>query len=94
MRRLLRKEHISWEDIPGLIWRDNGSIHANPRTMIGDLDNLKFPAWDLMPPASYPDSPREAFTGTSLSLPSPPHAVVHIHAPSAEAGLIWDTNYA
>jgi len=61
MRRLLRKEHISWEDIPGLIWRDNGSIHANPRTMIKDLDNLKFPAWDLMPPASYPDSPQGGF---------------------------------
>ena len=61
LRRLLRNEPIPWEDIPGLIWRDNGSIHANPRIMVKDLDALQFPAWDLMPPASYPDSPQGGF---------------------------------
>ena len=61
MRRIMRNENISWEDIPGLIWRDNGSIRVNPRAMIKDLDNLNLPAWDLISPASYPDSPQGGF---------------------------------
>lgn len=52
---------IDFQDIPGLMWRDEKGSHANSRTYIKDLDNLGFPAWDLMPPDSYPDAPQGAF---------------------------------
>lgn len=58
---LLRNERIAWEDMPGLIWREGSSIRMNQRIFNEDLDSLGFPAWDLMPPASYPDSPQGGF---------------------------------
>jgi len=39
--------------IPGLIWRENGSIHCNPPTEAQDLDVLGSPAWDLMEPKRF-----------------------------------------
>jgi radical SAM superfamily enzyme YgiQ (UPF0313 family) len=40
----------SVEDAPGLVYRSNGSVVANPRSpYITDLDALPFPAWDLVP---------------------------------------------
>lgn len=61
MKRILRDESISFEAIPGLIWRDGEIIRSNPRSVINDLDGLGFPAWDLMAPASYPDNPQGGF---------------------------------
>lgn len=60
-RRLCNEEQIPWEDIPGLIWRQNSSVRMNSRAVIQELDNLGFPAWDLIPPISYPDSPQGGF---------------------------------
>jgi radical SAM superfamily enzyme YgiQ (UPF0313 family) len=40
-------------DIPGLIWRDNNAIRANPKALVKDLDALPFPAWDLIDPWQY-----------------------------------------
>ncbi len=38
------------EDAPGLVYRANESVVANPRSpYITDLDSLPFPAWDLVP---------------------------------------------
>lgn len=38
------------DDVPGLAYRRNGAIHANPRApYIDDLDELPPPAWDLLP---------------------------------------------
>lgn len=59
--RLLKDEKISFENMPGLIWRQKDSVHINSRAIIDDLDKLGFPAWDLMVPASYPDSPQGGF---------------------------------
>lgn len=59
--RLLRGEEVPFENIPGLIWREDGHIYGNPRVVIDDLDSLGLPAWDLMPPDSYPDSPQGGF---------------------------------
>jgi radical SAM superfamily enzyme YgiQ (UPF0313 family) len=42
---------------PGLAWRENGGLHANPRAQEEDLDRLGMPAWDLILPESYPFSP-------------------------------------
>jgi radical SAM superfamily enzyme YgiQ (UPF0313 family) len=37
------------EDAPGLVYRANGSVVANPRApYVTDLDSLPFPAWDLV----------------------------------------------
>lgn len=61
MKRVLRNVDIDPRDIPGLIWRESGEVKANPRKYVEDLDELGFPAWDLMPPNTYPDAPQGAF---------------------------------
>jgi radical SAM superfamily enzyme YgiQ (UPF0313 family) len=60
-RRILSNESIDLQSIPGLIYRVDGQELANDRDFIEDLDSLGFPAWDLMPPGSYPDAPQGAF---------------------------------
>lgn len=40
-------------EVPGLIYRDNNTIVANPEDCIEFLDDLPFPAWELMPPDQY-----------------------------------------
>ena len=47
--------------IPGLVWRDNGRTVCNENCFLTDLDSVGYPAWDLMPPASYPEAPHGAF---------------------------------
>ena len=59
--RVLAGKKTDFRDVPGLMWRNESGNHANPRTFIRDLDDLGFPAWDLMPPDSYPDAPQGAF---------------------------------
>ncbi len=61
MRRLLRSDSIPLDEVPGLVWRENGSSRVNQRALVQDLDSLGFPAWDLMPPNTYPDAPQGAF---------------------------------
>lgn len=51
---LALKEGGGLEGIRGLTWRDNGSLQSNPeRPFIEDLDELPFPAWDLIDTARY-----------------------------------------
>lgn len=59
--KILKGKDIPFGDIPGLIWREDNIIRKNPGDFIADLDDLGFPAWDLMPPASYPDNPQGGF---------------------------------
>lgn len=61
VKRLLRGENISLRDIPGLVYREGDDIRVNPRGVISDLDALGIPAWDLMVPGEYPDSPQGGF---------------------------------
>ncbi|UCH93060.1 MAG: B12-binding domain-containing radical SAM protein [Candidatus Aminicenantes bacterium] len=61
MKRLLRKENIPFQGIPGLIYREGNRVRMNPRAVITDLDDLGLPAWDLMVPGEYPDSPQGGF---------------------------------
>lgn len=42
------------ENIPGLIWRENGQIKDNPPFFPDDLDSLGFPDWALINPCHYP----------------------------------------
>ncbi len=60
-RRIFRGEDIPFEEIPGLIYHDGVGLKATDRVLVEDLDSLGFPAWDLMPPSSYPDAPQGAF---------------------------------
>jgi radical SAM superfamily enzyme YgiQ (UPF0313 family) len=61
MKRLLRGESVSFPEVPGLIYRQGDGIHMNPRALVIDLDDLGLPAWDLMVPGEYPDSPQGGF---------------------------------
>ncbi|MCL5773735.1 MAG: B12-binding domain-containing radical SAM protein [Firmicutes bacterium] len=47
--------------IPGIIFRDNGEIKIIPPQRVENLDDLGFPAWDLMKPAEYPPAPHGGF---------------------------------
>lgn len=49
------------EKIPNLVWRHDGKNVANARQANEDLDGLGFPAWELMPPSSYPNTPHKTF---------------------------------
>ena len=45
--------------VPGLVYRDNGNlIRTEPRTYIENLDEIPFPAWDMVPHRRYFDLPR------------------------------------
>lgn len=61
----LEKENCSnpeaLKNIPGLVWRCDGKNIVNPRQVIEDLDSIEFPAWQLMPPSSYPNTPHKTF---------------------------------
>ena len=43
------------EDIHGIAFRTNDGIEVRPHLLTPDLDEFDFPAWDLMPVASYSD---------------------------------------
>lgn len=47
--------------VPGLVWRGDTEIRVNQNCLSADLDSFGFPAWDLMPPSSYPEAPHGAF---------------------------------
>ncbi|MCL4478552.1 MAG: B12-binding domain-containing radical SAM protein [Deltaproteobacteria bacterium] len=47
--------------VKNLIWRNGNQIVANPVTYIADVGKLGMPAWELMPPDTYPKSPFSAF---------------------------------
>jgi len=48
-------------EIPNLAWRQNGKIIINPKRSFENLDKIKYPAWHLMPPSSYPVAPHGTF---------------------------------
>jgi radical SAM superfamily enzyme YgiQ (UPF0313 family) len=59
-------------DILGLVWRDTDRkpVVNRPRPLIADLDELPFPAWDLLPgfPGKYPHSALESKSTPAASL--------------------------
>ncbi len=61
MKHVLREEPIRLESIPGIIYRDERRARMIGRGFVPDLDALGFPAWDLMAPGEYPDSPQGGF---------------------------------
>ena len=61
LQKLFRGREVPVKDIPGLIYRHEGKVVVNPRGLVLDLDSLGFPAWECMPPNTYPDAPQGAF---------------------------------
>ncbi|MBN2381513.1 B12-binding domain-containing radical SAM protein [bacterium] len=63
MEIILRGRECDFSQVPGLVFRasDRNTIIQNPRAVISNLDELGFPAWDLIRPDHYPDSPQGAF---------------------------------
>lgn len=47
--------------IPGLVWRESGTVRINRPTFEEDLDSLGTLAWDLIRPDTYPESQHGAF---------------------------------
>ncbi len=50
-----------FDSIPGLVWRKNGTVRSNPKSVLEDLDSIAMPAWDLIGPENYPESQHGAF---------------------------------
>jgi len=59
--KLENKISIDFTEIPGLAWRDDNNVYINPKIYIEDLDSLGMPAWDLLSPEKYPETPHGAF---------------------------------
>jgi len=69
LRRLEARQVV--DDVTGLVYRRHGRVQANARApYLDDLDQLPFPAWDLVP--GFP----RRFQPTLLSYPRTPVATV------------------
>ncbi|MFA6525924.1 MAG: radical SAM protein [Candidatus Buchananbacteria bacterium] len=58
---LVAAKRNDYENIPNLIWRSSSGIEINQIDVAHNLDELSFPAWDLMDPRSYPEAPHGGF---------------------------------
>jgi anaerobic magnesium-protoporphyrin IX monomethyl ester cyclase len=64
LMRVLSTDKSKVSEVMGVAWKDaTGTIHVNPRyPLIKNLDEIPFPAWDLMDPRTYPQIPHGTFT--------------------------------
>lgn len=53
--RRIDEKNFDWTSVPGIIWRDNdGGSHLTPsRELVKDIDQLPYPAWDMLPMDVY-----------------------------------------
>ena len=66
----LGKSKPNFSAVPNLIWRnEEGTIQVNPIRLVEDLDTIPFPAWDLMDPRGYPESPHGGFVKSFPTAP-------------------------
>lgn len=49
----IKGEPIDFKDIPGLIWREQGTPHFNPKLEYEPIDDFGMPDWDLINPTLY-----------------------------------------
>ncbi|MCX8044221.1 MAG: B12-binding domain-containing radical SAM protein [Desulfobacterota bacterium] len=57
--------------VQGIVYRDNGTLHiTEPRPLIENLDDLPFPAWDMLPylPKYYKPAPHSYYQLPSATL--------------------------
>jgi len=52
-----RQDPQALAGVPGLVWRRGAEVVVNPNRPPEDLDAVGFPAWEVMPPGSYPVAP-------------------------------------
>ncbi len=65
LKKLNGEEESKFNDIPNLIWRENGRVVSNTLQPIQDLDLVGMPSWDLINPNDYPYAPIGAFSKKS-----------------------------
>ena len=51
-----------FEGVPNLVWQRDGTTVLNAPEWVHELDELPFPAWELMPPASFPCVPANGYS--------------------------------
>ena len=59
--REIIKSAPNFESVPNLVWKNKGEITVNPVKVVENLDDIPFPAWDLMDPRTYPEAPHGGF---------------------------------
>jgi len=57
----IKKNEPNLESVPNLVWRKKDAILINPIKVVENLDEIPFPAWDLMDPRQYPEAPHGGF---------------------------------
>ncbi|MDD5687887.1 MAG: radical SAM protein [Elusimicrobia bacterium] len=55
------KKSNDFSKVSGLLWRKNGQVIANSSVVCDNIDELGFPAWDLIHPETYPEAQHGAF---------------------------------
>lgn len=58
LKRITGDSDVSFQSIPGLIWREDGGVKVNPQSLVEDLDVFDPPSWDLMNPEEYDEAPQ------------------------------------
>lgn len=53
IKKLMSDAGIDYNNIPGLMWRENGKLNVNKQIFHEDLDSFDSPAWDLIGPNDY-----------------------------------------
>jgi len=59
--RLQEENSTDLDEIPGLVWRKDGTVRASNRCFTEDINSLEMPAWDLIKPQEYPEAQHGAF---------------------------------
>jgi radical SAM superfamily enzyme YgiQ (UPF0313 family) len=54
LNRLSNPNAMTFKEIPGLVWRENGAVYSNEPVFVQNLDELGMPAWDLLHPEKVP----------------------------------------
>jgi len=72
----VKGEPMAFKDIPGLIWREDGACHFNPKLEYSPIDDFGIPDWELINPNLYnidkPNlEPHSAVIHTSRGCPFP-----------------------
>lgn len=49
-------DNEKYSEIPGLIYKKNEKVIANPPVYVEDLDQFKRPAWEFIKPETYPEA--------------------------------------
>src|SRR3989338_5232142 len=52
---------VAMKKVAGVVWKEGYDIKVNNNKLNENLDSLGFPAWDMMPPSTYPKAPHGAF---------------------------------